>query len=618
MESHGCGTIYSQEDKDWISLIAKAPEYEKSILDRVQRNVIRDKNRTCVIFWSLGNESGYGENFIKAGKWVKAYDPTRLLHYESCTWQEWQTQDLTPLDVTSRMYAPLEWVQDYCENPENHKPFIQCEFCHAMGNGPGDLEENYQQIHKYDNYCGGFVWEWCDHGIYAGNNEQGKQKFLYGGDFGEYPHDGNFCMDGLVYPDRRPHTGFLELKNVIRPVRLIRYEKEDNYAEFENMLDFTEAEELLLIRYSWKKEGRLLYEGTLEEFRLPPHQRVKLMIPGPEGESWENVALKVEYIQKKDMLLTLAGHHLGFDQIVFDETFEVPSAQGERSGNRSVCCQEEAAVYTLEGENFRCVISRKIAMMVSYRYKGKECLTKPMCFDVFRAPADNDKEIVRKWREAQYHHTQVRVYKSSTLQTEDGWEISMEFSMAGVSVQKFFEGTILWRIDKEGGVFFRIRGKKDQTFPFLPKFGIRTGMENIENITYYGYGPRENYCDKRRAAFLDVFSAAVEDMREDYLRPQENGNRYGCHWVKLRQQDRVCEIYGTKSFEFAVSEYTREELEEKKHNFELEMAGYTEVTLNYRVSGMGSNSCGPELLPCYQVNHRENLWEMYLKWSDCL
>ena len=163
MESHGCGEVYSEEDKDWVSQIAKASGFAKAILDRVQKNVIRDKNRTCILFWSLGNESGYGPNMIEAAKWVKAYDPTRLIHYEGCTWQDWQKQDLSVLDVTSRMYAPLDWIQNYCENGENKKPFLHCECCHAMGNGPGDLEENFAQLYQYENYCGAFIWEWCDH-----------------------------------------------------------------------------------------------------------------------------------------------------------------------------------------------------------------------------------------------------------------------------------------------------------------------------------------------------------------------------------------------------------------------------------------------------------------------
>ena len=213
MESHGCGEVYSEEDKDWVSQIAKASGFAKAILDRVQKNVIRDKNRTCILFWSLGNESGYGPNMIEAAKWVKAYDPTRLIHYEGCTWQDWQKQDLSVLDVTSRMYAPLDWIQNYCENGENKKPFLHCECCHAMGNGPGDLEENFAQLYQYENYCGAFIWEWCDHAVYAGKTPDGKEKFLYGGDFGDYPNDKNFCMDGLVYPDRRSHTGLLELKN---------------------------------------------------------------------------------------------------------------------------------------------------------------------------------------------------------------------------------------------------------------------------------------------------------------------------------------------------------------------------------------------------------------------
>jgi hypothetical protein len=175
-----------------------------------------------------------------------------LLQYESNTWQKDINEDITFLNLVSRMYAPVEWVKEYCEDKSNKKPLIQCELCHAMGNGPGDLEENFRQVYEYDNYCGGFVWEWCDHAVYAGEAENGKKKFLYGGDFGEYPHDGNFCIDGLVYPDRKVHTGLMEYKNVIRPIRLTNADIEQGRFTFENKLDFTNLKDYAIIRYEFK------------------------------------------------------------------------------------------------------------------------------------------------------------------------------------------------------------------------------------------------------------------------------------------------------------------------------------------------------------------------------
>ena len=202
--------------------------------------VKRDKNRPSILIWSMGNESAYGCNFEKALAWTKEYDPERITHYESARYRNYDvTYDYSHLDLYSRMYPALEEIEEYFEK-DGSKPFLLVEYCHSMGNGPGDFEDYFRLIHENDSMCGGFVWEWCDHGVYAGKAENGKARYLYGGDFGETVHDGNFCMDGLVYPDRRPHTGLLEYKNVHRPARVVSYDQKTQEIRFHNYLDFTD------------------------------------------------------------------------------------------------------------------------------------------------------------------------------------------------------------------------------------------------------------------------------------------------------------------------------------------------------------------------------------------
>ena len=249
MESHGMAMRYGNHSNENYADAADDPQFGEAILDRMQRSVIRDKNNAAVVIWSLGNESGWGENFEAAGRWAKEYDPSRLLHYENfLTYHKVRKPDFSMLDLYSRMYAPLDQVRDYFagkdldENlPEKKLPFIQCEYIHAMGNGPGDAEDYQQLIMEYDGFCGGFVWEWCDHAVYGGTTPDNRPIYRYGGDFGEFPHDGNFCMDGLVYPDRTPHTGLLEYKNVIRPIRARRAEGKADTFILHNYLDFTNA-----------------------------------------------------------------------------------------------------------------------------------------------------------------------------------------------------------------------------------------------------------------------------------------------------------------------------------------------------------------------------------------
>ena len=239
IEAHGSAAFYSGSPESTYGDIVQMDIFYDSILDRVKSNVIRNKNNGCIIFWSLGNEAGYSKAFEDAGRWVKEYDAERLLHYENSVWETGgHKNDTAMLDVYSKMYDSLEMIDTYLSKEENKKPYLLCEFVHAMGNGPGDIEDYFEKIYKEDRFAGGFVWEWCDHAIYMGKTIEGKDKFFYGGDFKEYPHDGNFCVDGLVFPDRRVGTGLLEYKNVIRPVRASIKSLEDKEIYLENKLDF--------------------------------------------------------------------------------------------------------------------------------------------------------------------------------------------------------------------------------------------------------------------------------------------------------------------------------------------------------------------------------------------
>ena len=269
IEAHGPFMLYRKEDTDynrfkkWNEKIADDPAWEQAILDRVKRMVARDKNRFCIIFWSMGNESAYGCNFEKALAWTKKYDPSRITQYESARYRNYDvTYDYSNLDLYSRMYPALSEIEEYLEK-DGSKPFLLVEYCHSMGNGPGDLEDYFQIIQKDARMCGGFVWEWCDHAIAHGQAENGKTKYYYGGDHGETIHDGNFCMDGLVYPDRTPHTGLLEYKNVYRPVRVVSYDEKTGRLVLHNYMDFDDISDYADILYEITVDGLCVQKGVL-------------------------------------------------------------------------------------------------------------------------------------------------------------------------------------------------------------------------------------------------------------------------------------------------------------------------------------------------------------------
>lgn len=277
IEAHGPSELfYSDNNWDnkaarWNEPIANNPEFCESILDRIRRCVIRDKNRASVVIWSMGNESAYGVTFEEALAWVKSYDSSRLTHYESAQYTDGKRKyDYSNLDLYSRMYPSISEMAEYIDG-DGDKPYILCEYCHAMGNGPGDLEDYFQFFDSHETTCGGFVWEWCDHAIYRGKAANGKDIYAYGGDSGETIHDGNFCMDGLVYPDRRPHTGLLEFKNINRPVRITGYDETNGVLTLHNYMDFTDIRDYLTMSYEVTCDGQVVTSGNIDVPSVAPH-----------------------------------------------------------------------------------------------------------------------------------------------------------------------------------------------------------------------------------------------------------------------------------------------------------------------------------------------------------
>ena len=325
-ESHGTMNLYYKNDtreertSRWNELSTDNPEYEEAVLDRVKKMIERDKNRPCVVIWSMGNESGYGCTTEKALAWTKAYDPGRLTHYEGALHKgKKRRYDYSNLDLYSRMYPLYEQVEEYCES-EPDKPMILCEYCHSMGNGAGDYEDYFEMIETYDCLCGGFIWEWCDHAIYKGTAENGQEIYYYGGDHGEYPNDGNFCMDGMVYPDRTPHTGLLEYKNVHRPVRVVSYNQTEGIVLLKNEMNYLSLQEYVDVTYEVTCDGALVESGQLDLTDVPairPHQTGNVQLPVNVPEKGR-VYFKLTYQLKHADAFRSQGYELGFGEILLE------------------------------------------------------------------------------------------------------------------------------------------------------------------------------------------------------------------------------------------------------------------------------------------------------------
>lgn len=611
IESHGPVEFFYQDDTDankfdrWNEPIADNPQWEAAILDRVQRMVERDKNRPCIVIWSMGNESAYGCNFEKALQWTKRYDPSRLTHYESARYRKnSMTYDYSYLDLYSRMYPSLEEIREYLSR-ESQKPLLLCEYCHSMGNGPGDLEDYFELFQENEQMCGGFVWEWCDHAVYHGETEGGKVIYYYGGDHGEEVHDGNFCMDGLVYPDRTPHTGLLEYKNVYRPVRVVSFDQDTQKLTLRNQMEFTDIEDYVEIHYAVDCDGVCQQTGVLPPCQIEPGQTgsvfLSLAIPAC-GRAY----LKLFYYLREETALVPKGHLLGQEEILLQTTDPrnqtlVKFLQTDTKDLRAVTKEEKGSLLILEGANFRYTYDKQTGSFTQMYYDGKEYLDRPVEFNIWRAPTDNDMYIKQEWKRAKYDNAQVRVYDTMVFRKGTSIEICSHLSLAAPCIQRIMEVEAIWRVDARGGIETTLHVKKDREFPDLPRFGLRLFlMQEFDQVSYYGMGPYESYRDKHRASSHGLYQSSVVDMHEDYIRPQENGSHMDCDYVTVSAPSYALTAGSEHPFSFNTSIYTQEELEQKTHHYELEPSGSTVLCLDYAQHGIGSNSCGPIVLDAYR------------------
>ena len=612
IEAHGPFMIYRKEDTDynrfkrWNEKIADDPVWEEAIVDRVKLMVERDKNRFCIVMWSMGNESAYGCNFEKALEWTKNFDPDRITQYESARYRNYdETYDYSNLDVYSRMYPALSEIQEYMDK-DGSKPFLLVEYCHSMGNGPGDFEDYFQMIQDHDKMCGGFVWEWCDHAIAHGTAENGKTIYAYGGDHGEEIHDGNFCMDGLVYPDRTVHTGLLEYKNVYRPARVISYNKESGELVLHNYMDFDDLKDYVKISYELTQDGLVISKGKLPEVSAAPHSEGKIKLKINVLESGK-CYLKFIYHLKKELPLLDEDHILGFDEIeVSKDGAKCKLAEKwlqKTAVDSELQVNENDTQIHIKGREFAYTIDKRTALFTEMKFAGREYLNHPMELNIWRAPTDNDMYIKSEWKKAHYDKAYTRAYTTEVVQGKHGVKITSHASVVAETVQKILDVTITWKIEAAGKIDADIAVTKDDEFPDLPRFGVRMFLDKkLSAARYFGMGPQESYCDKHQAASHGLYQANVDDLHEDYICPQENGSHYDCEYVELNNSRYGIVVSAENAFSFNASYYTQEELEKKTHNYELTESDSVVFCVDYALNGIGSNSCGPVVLDQYRFD----------------
>ncbi|WP_077619662.1 glycoside hydrolase family 2 TIM barrel-domain containing protein [Bacillus sinesaloumensis] len=604
--------------------LAQDPEWKEAFVDRMKRMVERDKNHPSIIIWSLGNESGFGENHVAMAEWAKQKDPTRLVHYEGETRLIMTQENNNPTrlheaaDMFSTMYTPHGIMERLGQRDDLAQPHILCEFAHAMGNGPGGIKEYFDLFYKYDRLQGAFVWEWLDHGIRQ-YTEDGKEYFAYGGDFGETPHDGTFVIDGLVMPDRTPSPALLEYKKVIEPVRAEMVDFNEGTVRIDNLYNFSTLDHLTL---SWcvVSDGKVVDSGTLDMPTITPGESSEIKIPftlpsmiKANTDYW----LNLQFNQATDTKWAKAGHEVAWAQ--FELPVNVSLDVKESRVYRPLHVEDTDHKLAVSGENFTYSFNKVYGVLESWTHQGIELLEQGPKVNVWRAPTDNDKLgleefSVKKeepeWKRFGLHHmqTHVKAVEVKVSSSNDLVKICVQSRLAPPVHAWGFDTKTIYTISKNGSMTIEVDGKKQgEASTTLPKVGLQMKLKSQMNqVDWYGRGPGESYSDSKLANRFGVWSNSVDDLHTPYVVPQENGNRHEVRWASVTDLSGVgILVAGKPDFDFSASYYSTEKLENAGHTYDLVKNDFITFNIDHKQQGLGSASCGPGVLEQYQLKNED-------------
>ena len=592
----------------WLS---DNPDWEEAYLDRAKQLVHRDKNHSSVIIWSLGNEAFYGRNFKAMYHWIKKTDPTRLVHYEGDVQAE-------TTDCYSLMYPKISEIVSFAEKWEGKKPLILCEFAHAMGNGPGSFKEYLDEFYKHPCLQGGFVWEWSNHGLLTKNND-GEEYYGYGGDFGEEVHDCNFVMDGLVTSDHESGPGLLEYKKAIEPVQLVQGSETEIIII--NRYDFISLDHLKCT-YSVigdgfvRKGGEIAIPSTAagEKAKL---QIPKLSLPGTQTEAF----LQLDFTLKESTTWAEAGHNITTIQVHIQSPVSAKEELSLQSSSPIHITELPEFIISIQSSSsswkFDCVLGR----LTSWTQNNIELLHSGPQLDFNRAHTDNDCHIGEEWK-SKFLHLMKSHTRSVTWSSTNGTAII-------TCKQRIAPPVLEWSVDvgfiytfSDNRVKIDVNGiPQGLNLPqAFPRIGLVLALDpSFEQVTWFGRGPGESYKDKKLSQQFGTYNLSIDELWTDYEFPQENGNHTDTRWVKFMHGSSGgglrARVVGEKAgFDFAASHYYVKDIERAKHPFELRKSRVEEVVVRLDVDhhGLGSASCGPEVLEQYALKSKPFEFSLFL------
>jgi beta-galactosidase/beta-glucuronidase len=618
LESHGT----------WDKL-ARDPAWRPAFLERGMRMLERDKNHPSVIMWSLGNEAGYGPHHDAMAAWMRRRDPSRPLHYEGATRRSAADADRNypgpgdapAVDIISVMYPSIERIVELAQVPGETRPLIMCEYAHAMGNSCGNLREYWEAVEAHQRLQGGFVWDWVDQGIRQ-TTEAGEAWFAYGGDFGDDPNDGPFCINGLVWPDRRVKPALWEYKKVVQPVKI---EALDLLAGELRITNAHHVSRLSELEMTWKlaADGEVLQSGRLAGPDIAPGESGVVSVPftrpalEPGGEYW----LTLSFCLAGDTPWAEQGHAVAWEHFLV--SFAVPEAPIVRLADMPGLGVEEAGErITVQGPGFRLVFDARSGTLCSWGYRGRELVRQGPLLNVWRAPTDNDASLwgdqtaALRWRHAgldrlRHHVSGVQVRHSLPQVVQIGVHSSIRAPDRGDG----FECETTYAIYASGDVLIEAHVLPGGKLPPLPRIGLAMQLPGgYETLTWYGRGPHETYADRKTGAQVGVYSGTVDEQYVPYVVPQENGNKTDVRWATLTDGDGVGLLaVGMPFVEVSAHHFTAQDLTQARHTYELQRREYIVLNLDYRQSGLGGASCGPGTLPAYLIEPRPVQFRLRLR-----
>ncbi len=613
-----------------INRLTDDPEWEAACVDRMQRMVERDKNHPCILMWSLGNEAGFGRNHEAMAHWTRRRDPTRLIHYEGDT-------EGRVADVYSMMYPSVDFLAAAGEGgaetdamkahryrpnrPEClERPVICCEYAHAMGNGPGNLKEYWEVFERYPRLQGGCVWEWMDHGIRRRLSD-GRELFVYGGDFGDVPNDGNFVIDGLVFPDRTPSPGLREYKKVLEPVRVEAMDISKGIFRIRNGYDFSDLRHLT-VRWKIENEEGLVAGGEAAPPQVGPGGWGRLEIanwpivkPEPGVEYWAILS----FVLAEACRWADAGHEVAWAQFSYPEVPKLGRRTAQKRAKEIPVAVDASRnqVRWRTGSGELCLDSRT-GDWLKWEVKGVSLIRRGPRINFWRAPTDNDRgfgmPIAQEWRRAGLDRLQRRVDVVKFGAAQGGEvRVAVQFRLAASSYTRAFRCAMTTRMKPGGVVRVSVEIVPEGDWPkMLPRVGLQLQVPAaFERAVWFGLGPGEAYPDSCHAGRLGVFRRSVDELYTPYVFPQENGNRMNVRWVGLMDgEGRGMLVRGCPFLNFSAHRFTPEDFDRAVHTTDLIPRDFITWNLDYRQNGLGSASCGPGPLEPYWLKPEPFAFEL--------